>query len=314
MENDVQAAVIGSGMIGLSMAVLLTGNGVRTKMFVRNREKEKEEQYCQLMRELEIVGILTGEECKRCSSYFTIVTSYEEIKDAEVVFECAAEKMDVKQSIYEQIFKYCPFLKVIASTTSAISSQSLAENSNLADKLLVAHPFYPPHLISCVEIVPNSYTDKKVIQFLVDFLQYLGREPVILKKDATGFVANRLQYAMLREAVHIVEEGIAEPEDVDRILMKSFAPRYTAIGIFEHFDNCGLDLTSEICKELYPELSGERSVQKLVQEACNRGEFGVRTQKGFYNWAEKDMEEFQKRIKQPYINGISWNVPQMYCI
>lgn len=137
MENDVQAAVIGSGMIGLSMAVLLTGNGVRTKMFVRNREKEKEEQYCQLMRELEIVGILTGEECKRCSSYFTIVTSYEEIKDAEVVFECAAEKLDVKQSIYEQIFKYCPFLKVIASTTSAISSQSLAENSNLADKLLV---------------------------------------------------------------------------------------------------------------------------------------------------------------------------------
>lgn len=313
MRNDIHVAVIGAGMIGLSMAALLTGNGIRTKLFVRSQIEERKAQYQRLMKELENSGVLSEEEQRKCSSYLTVVTSYEEMKDAEVAFECAAEKLDIKQSIYEELFKNCPFLKVIASTTSAISSQCLAENSSFPDKILVAHPFYPPHLIPCVEVVPNLYTKEGTVKFLVEFLRYLGREPVILKKDVPGFVANRLQYAMLREAIHIVEAGVADPQDIDHILMKSFAPRYTSIGIFEHFDNCGLDLVREISRGLYPELSGETSVQKLILELCCKKEYGVKSQKGIYDWSGTNMKEFQQRIKQPYIAGISWNIPERYC-
>ena len=99
----------------------------------------------------------------------------------------------------------------------------------------MAHPFYPPHLVPCVEIVPNKYTSEEAVQYVVDLLKYVRKTPVIIKKDAPGFVANRLQYALLREAIHIVESGIATSEEVDEILMNSFAPRYTSIGIFEHF-------------------------------------------------------------------------------
>lgn len=314
MKKDICAAVIGSGMIGLSMAVLLTGNGISTKLFVRSRSEEKTKKYDQLMKELEASGVLNETERNKCSSYLKVVTSYKELQDAEVVFECASEDLEVKQNIYKKLFENCSSLKAIASTTSAIPSQYLAENSCLSDKILVAHPFYPPHLIPCVEVVPNSCTSEAALNFLMDFLRYLGKSPVILKKDAPGFIANRLQYAMLREAVHIVEAGIAMPEDVDRVLMNSFAPRYTSIGIFEHFDNCGLDLASEICSRLYPDLSGEISVQKLLREHCRKKEYGVKVQKGIYDWTKKDMEEFQKRIEEPYLSHISWNIPENNCV
>ena len=246
MNKNIQVAVVGAGMMGLSMSVLLTCNGIHTLLYVRHNQEKYIKRYQKILDFLREERILTREEQKRCSSYLQVVTSYEELQKVDCVFESASEQLEVKHSIYEALAEHCLHLKAVASSTSAIPSLQLAEGSRIRDKILVAHPFYPPHLVPCVEIVPNKYTSEEAVQYVVDLLKYVRKTPVIIKKDAPGFVANRLQYALLREAIHIVERGIATSEEVDEILMNSFAPRYTSIGIFEHFDNCGLDLARDI--------------------------------------------------------------------
>lgn len=310
MKKEIQVAVIGGGMIGLSMCVLMSGNGVRTTLYVRNRVEERRKKYNEILDGLQQDGFLTEEDKIKCASYFRIVTSYEELQETNIAFECVAENLDVKKETYINLKQNCPKLLAVVSSTSAISSESLALCSTMQDKVFVAHPFYPPHLIPCVEVVPNSYTSESALRAVMELLEYVKREAVVIKKDAPGFVANRLQYAMLREAIHIVEEGIALPEDVDRVLKYSFIPRYTSIGIFEHFDNCGLDLTADICRYLYPELCTADSVQNLVQKHCEKEEYGVKSKKGIYDWEKKDMEDFRERIKQPYLKYFSWNIPQ----
>lgn len=309
MKKDRVIAVIGGGMIGTSLCALLTGNGYRTLLYVRSRAQERLEKYQEIMNSLVEDGCMKPEEKERCETYFSVVTSWEELKEAHVAFECAAENAEVKGQIYENLYRHCPNLVVVASATSAISSEMLAENSKMPEKVLVAHPFYPPHLIPCVEVVPNRYTDPEALQVLLEILRETKREAVLLKKDAPGFVGNRLQYAMLREAVYIVEQGIADPEDVDRVLTYSFAPRYTSIGLFEHFDNCGLDLAGTISTGLYPELCDAKDVQEYVRSHCEKGEQGVRSGKGTYDWSKKDRKDFEMRIKRPYLAGLSWDIP-----
>lgn len=310
MKKDRTVAVIGGGMMGISLCALLTGNGFRTILYVRSCAQERREKYRAILDSLVKDGCMDQAGRERCETYFSVVTSWEELGEAQIAFECVSERADVKLEVYENLYRYCPKLAAVASTTSAISSETLAAGSRMPEKILVAHPFYPPHLIPCVEVVPNRYTDSEVLQLLLTILQETKREAVLIKKDAPGFVANRLQYAMLREAIHIVEQGIADPEDVDRVLTYSFAPRYTSIGIFEHFDNCGLDLAGDISTYLYPELSAADGVQEYVKSRCEKGEYGVRSGKGTYDWSKKDRKDFEIRIKRPYLACLSWDIPE----
>lgn len=313
MENVKKAAVVGAGMIGISMCALLTGNGVETFLYTRSRQKERKEQYDQILAGLVEEGLLEEEQKKRCASYLHMISSYEELKEVDIAFECVAEKLEIKQEVFANLHRFCPKLLVAVSTSSAISSRELAAASGMEDKVLVAHPFYPPHLIPCVEVVPNDHTSAKSLELLKNFLEGLNREVVVIKKDAPGFVANRLQYAMLREAVHIVEQGIAEPCDVDRVLKYSFAPRYTSIGIFEHFDNCGLDLAKDISDYLYPKLCNAGEAQEYFHEKCESGHCGVKSGRGTYQWDERDVEDLKKRVKTPYLKYFSWNIPEKSC-
>ena len=117
----------------------------------------------------------------------------------------------------------------------------------------MAHPWNPPHLVPSVELVAIKYTNEKALQTVYEVLESTGRKVVIMKKCAPGFIGNRLQHALYREAVNMVEQGIATPEDIDKTLMYSFVPRYTSIGIFEHFDYSWLDMIVRIDDYLFPD-------------------------------------------------------------
>ena len=255
-------------------------------------------------------GVLTQTESMCCASYLEITTSFEDLAGAQVVFECALEDLKIKEKIYASLYEACPKLLAVVSSTSAISSQELAEHSPMPDKVFVAHPFYPPHLIKCVEVVTNSHTSEEALNTVKDLLGWLGREVVCLKQDAPGFVVNRIQYAMLREAIHIVEQGIADPEEIDRALRFSIMPRYTQIGLFEHFDNCGLDLAKAISTYLFPSLAAEQVPQNYFEEHCRKGQTGVKRGQGTYSWDEKAAADLKERTKKPYLGQIDWHVPE----
>ena len=181
---------------------------------------------------------------------------------------------------------------------------------SLKDKFAVAHPWNPPHLVPCVEIVRGCNTSDEALKFICDVLESCGRAPVVMNRSVPGFVANRLQHALYREAAYMVEQGISSPEDIDRALRTSFVPRYTAVGIFEHFDYAGLDMVKSIEETLYHDLCDTKEPHALVVDHYNKGELGYKTGKGILDWTGVDIDAYRKRAAEPYLKFFNWSLPE----
>ncbi len=309
LENINHIAIIGKGMIGISLAVLFTGNGYKTTVLARDAHIGKE-RYNTYYKDLLEKGLVTEKQIKACANLLNFTEDYSDLSNVDVIFECVIEKKEVKHAVYNEIEKHCKQFKVVASTTSALSSEDLAEGMIQKDKLLVAHPWNPPHLVPCVEVVKSPYTSDETIKVIVEFLESVGREVAVMMKDAPGFIGNRLQHALYREAVYMVEQGIASPEDIDKTLRSSFIPRYTSIGLFEHFDYAGLDMIVSIEDYLFPTLCNAETTQDYIRTRHDAGDLGYKTGKGVYDWAKKDIEDFRKRASAPYLNNFNWSLPE----
>lgn len=312
LENVNHIAIIGTGMIGASMAVLFTGNGYKTTMYALNDAEATrgQESYDTYYKDLIKEGLVTQAQVASCAKLLHFTQTYEDLADADFIFECVVERINVKHSVYKEIETHCKQFKVIASSTSAISVEDLSEGLVQKDKLCVAHPFNPPHLVPFVEVVKSEYTSDEALQTLVSTLESVGRKVVVMKKSAPGFIANRLQHALYREAVHMVEEGITTPEDIDKALQFSFIPRYTSIGIFEHFDYAGLDLILNIEDYLFPSLSTADRTQGYIRSLHDSGNLGFKTGFGVYDWSKKDINDFRNRASKPYLSFFNWSLPE----
>lgn len=304
-------AIIGTGMIGASLAALFTGNGYSTTMLAMSERGEQTGlvRYQTHYQDLAQKGLVTEAQAAICRSYLTITRDIDAIRDADFIVECLAENLEVKHRIYQRVEEHCDKFRAIVSTTSAISPKDLCCKMKAKERLAVTHPYNPPHLVPCVEIVPSEYTSPETMQFIEAFLRSVGREPVTMQKEAPGFIANRLQHALFREAVYMVEAEIASPEAIDQALRTSFAPRYTSIGIFEHFDYAGLDMIISIEDYLFPTLCNARETQGLIREKYERGELGFKTGRGVYDWSKKDADDFRRRSSEPYFNCFNWSLP-----
>lgn len=307
MEKKV--AIIGKGMIGISLAVLFTGNGIPTVVLAKNSEVGLE-KYRTYYQDLVSQGLVTPAQAAACEKRLSFTENYADLSDINVVIECVTEKLEVKYEVYQQIEAHCPHLKAIASTTSAISPANLAKGMQQPEKIMVAHPYNPPHLVPCVELVKNDFTAQEALDAVTELLEYCGREVCKMNKPAPGFIANRLQHALYREAVYMVEQGICGPEDIDKCIRSSWGPRYTSIGLFDHFDYAGLDLIANIETYLYPDLCDTKTVHPSLQERLNRGDLGYKTGVGYYDWRNRDMDAFRKKTCDPYLRFFNWKLPE----
>ena len=307
MEKKV--AIIGKGMIGISLAVLFTGNGIPTVVLAKNSEVGLE-KYRTYYQDLVSQGLVTPAQAAACEKRLSFTENYADLSDINVVIECVTEKLEVKYEVYQQIEAHCPHLKAIASTTSAISPADLAKGMQQPEKIMVAHPYNPPHLVPCVELVKNDFTTQEALDAVTELLEYCGREVCKMNKPAPGFIANRLQHALYREAVYMVEQGICGPEDIDKCIRSSWGPRYTSIGLFDHFDYAGLDLIANIETYLYPDLCDTKTVHPSLQERLDRGDLGYKTGVGYYDWRNRDMDAFRKKTCDPYLRFFNWKLPE----
>lgn len=313
MNNIKQIALIGTGMIGTSLAVLFTGHGYDTCLYVLSDELEKKsrELYKAHFAELVNHGLVTEEQVSICEKHLSYTQDYQDLKDADYVIECVVEDLDVKHSVYKLLDENINDPKAVISTTSALSVEDLILGSEkLKDRIIVAHPFFPPHLVPFFEVVKSHVTKDGVVEDAVELLESADREVVVLKKNAPGFIANRLQHALFREAINIVEQGIADARAVDKAAKYSFMPRYTSIGIFEHLDNSGVDLNYNIENYLFKDLSSADCAPKLICDLMEKKEYGVKSGKGIYDWSDVDMDDFRKRISDPYWKYFNWEIPE----
>jgi 3-hydroxybutyryl-CoA dehydrogenase len=304
-----QVAVVGSGMIGASLAALFTGNGYRTTMCAISDAEAGLARYSRCYQDLIEKGLVTERQAEICRRCLSVTRDLADIAEADFIIECVVENLEIKHGVYGRIEAHCKRFKVIASTTSAISADDLCGGLKAKEKLIVAHPFNPPHLVPCVEIAPSAETAPETLKIAEDFFLSVGRDPIVMKKGAPGFVANRLQHALFRECVHLVESGVATPEMVDRALKSSFVPRYTAVGIFEHFDYAGLDMMCEVEEYLFPTLCDAKGAQDLIRKPYEAGDLGFKTGKGVYDWSKIDIEDFRKRSTAPYLRFFNWSLP-----
>jgi 3-hydroxybutyryl-CoA dehydrogenase len=195
--------------------------------------------------------------------------------------------------------------------SSSIVPERLAEKAGkYKDRIIVTHPFNPAHMVPYFELCGGPATDANVLQFAKELLESLDRKPVIMKKPAPGFIGNRLQFALWREALNLVESGICDPRDVDTCLMYSFCPRYTSIGIYEHFDNGDLTLNMHTCNVVFPTLSNAAEAPPAITDRVARGDLGAKTGMGFYDWRDVDMVAYKKRVNAPYWRFIDWDMPK----
>ena len=315
LEEIKRIAIIGTGMIGASLATMFTGNGYKVVMYA-NSEKGAEGGLTRFRTTFnDLIGykLVTPKQAESCEKRLLITRDYADIADADFIYECATEEKTVKFAIYAELEKRCKKVLGIASSSSAMDTNLLCGGFSKPEyKALfaAAHPWNPPHLVPCVEVVKGKFTSDNALSLICNLLESCGRAPVVMQKSVPGFIANRLQHALYREAAYMVEQGIAAAKDIDRALQTSFAPRYTSIGIFEHFDYAGLDMVLSIEKTVYPDLCSQKEPHKLITDAVGSGDLGYKTGKGVLDWSKADINAFRKRGSEPYLKFFNWSLPE----
>ena len=222
-------------------------------------------------------------------------TSLQDIAACRLLIEAIPERLELKHALYAQLEELIAPEAVIASNTSGLPPDALAEKLTHPERLLIAHFWHPPHFIPLVEIVPGTATKPEYLHELQQQLIAMQLEAVVLDRAAPGFVGNRLQFALLREALHIVKSVIASAEVVDQVIRASLGRRYAMVGPLEAADMTGLSTVQDICRHLLPELATGSDMMSLVADKVANGDTGLRSGQGFYRWDDSRKEYIQQR-------------------
>jgi 3-hydroxybutyryl-CoA dehydrogenase len=200
--------------------------------------------------------------------------------DADLVIESVAEDVAVKRQLYKGIEPRLGPSTILGTCTSSLPLGELAAGLARPERFIGYHWFNPPELVALVEIVPAGRTAAAVTDQVEAFSLAIGKQPVRVAADVPGFVANRLQYALIREAYHLVAAGVCTPDDVDRVVTAGLGPRWAAIGPFASMDLAGLDVHREVAEQLFPRLSASTAVPPMLTELAAEGALGVKSGRG----------------------------------
>jgi len=293
-----QAAVIGTGMMGPGIALTLALGGTRATILSRTGEGAAKGLAAARTRGgvLSSNGILPAAEIEAALARLSASTAFDDvIAGAGLVVESAPEDMAFKQDLFARMDALTQPDAVLASNTSGLSITAIAARCSHPERVVTTHFWNPPHLMPLVEIVLGERTSPAVGDALRTLLTACGKVPVIVRKDRPGQLGNRLQMALVREAIHIVAEGIADADAVDTVARNGFGLRLPAYGIFEHQDIVGLDLGMAVLDYVSRDLDNTRGTPAYAQDLMARGELGAKSGKGFYDWSSKSAAEVKAR-------------------
>jgi 3-hydroxybutyryl-CoA dehydrogenase len=223
------------------------------------------------------------------------------ILGADLVVEAVSEDLDLKRRLFADLDAACPSETVLASNTSSFMPSVLAASLRRPDRLLVTHYFNPAHLLPLVEVVPHPATDEAVVERVVGLYQRIGKTPVVIRREAPGFVGNRLQMALLREALAIVEAGIASATDVDAVVAAGFGRRLAAAGPLAVLDLAGLDVTLRVMEELLPSMASATDPPRAMRDAVAAGRLGVKSGAGIYDWTTEGVRAAREGIARALV-------------
>lgn len=292
--------ILGSGLMGNGLA-LVFAKDKDTHVILRSRSM-KTEPLAGIRKNLDILiekGAMNEKEAGCILSRIIFTTDMEKaLKDADLVIECVPEDMELKQNFFAEIEPLCKESCILATNTSVMSVTEIAKKIKNKGRFVGAHFWNPPYLIPLVEVVKAAETTDETMDKVYDYLKKIGKKPVKCVKDVPGFIANRLQHAIWREALSIVENGIADPATVDEALRYGPGLRWPVLGILENADMIGLDLSLSIQSYIVKYLEDSHEPSKLLKELVEKGELGFKTGKGYQTWTPEQIEASNRRLRE----------------
>jgi len=286
-----QIAVIGAGLMGHGIAQVFSQNNYFVTLYDLGRPI-LEKALSQIRSNLETfveVGVETRERIGEVlSRIHTTVDLKEALKGAHFVIEAAPEDLELKMGLFEQLDRYCPEETILASNTSTFPSSEIGRKVEKKERLIVTHWFNPPHIVPAVEVVRGEGTSEEVFRLCYELMKKIGKKPIKVLKDVPGFLINRIQTAMFREILFLLEQGVAEPEDIDAGVTGSFGFRLAVSGPLKTVDMAGLHLWYMGIQNLTPFLNCSTEVPKILKEKMERGELGLKTGKGFFRYKKEE--------------------------
>ena len=281
---------------GIAIEFALAGYDVR----LHSRSEESLERARGMMRDslgrLRDFGRVSDQRAEAVPGLVRMSTDLAEVVgDTDLVIESIYEDIDVKTELFGRLDELCPDRTILASNTSSFLPSRLAAATTRPDKVINAHFLNPPFFVPLVEVVPTEETSEETTSAVMELLTSLGKQPILVEREVPGFVASRLQMAVLREALWLVENNVASAEDVDRAISAGLGRRWATAGVLHVLEVAGWNLISRVAADVFPHLSNADD-PALLREMVERGDSGVKAGKGFYDWTPEKAEELRRRI------------------
>jgi 3-hydroxybutyryl-CoA dehydrogenase len=291
--------VCGIGQIGLALGLACWRAGYR--VWVYGRDPQKLQKARLDLARMDQWMKAEFPEATPCYGEITFVSDLESIdRETDLVVEGIAEDMSTKVALFRSLMGAAKRGAILCSSTSGLSISEMGRLAGFPERVVGTHFWNPPHLMPLVEVVAGSGTAEATVQTTIEFCRKIGKLPVRVNIDAPGFIGNRMLHALFREAIDIVERGIASAEDVDTVAKMTFGLRLPAVGPLENMDLVGLDLIQTIHRYLLADLAANRGPGRLLDELVQKGQWGMKTQSGFYDWKKRDpaalIEERDRQI------------------
>ncbi|MEX0959829.1 MAG: 3-hydroxyacyl-CoA dehydrogenase NAD-binding domain-containing protein [Burkholderiales bacterium] len=288
-----QVAVIGAGTMGADITALFAAHGYTVHMVARPGNS-----YDTLPARAAVSAGQLGADGKTLR--INMATELDSLpwQDIGLTIECLREDLPLKQRLFAEMERQAPADTVLASNSSGYPISEIGKGLATQSRMLGLHFFMPAHLVPCVEVVLSEHTDPAIARRVYDLMAALGSEPVWVKRDIPGFLANRLQHALMREVWSLIDRGIASPEDVDKVVRYGFGFRYVAAGPVLQKELSGLDVNCAASAIVYPDLCNDAGPPPVLTDKVARGELGIKTGKGFWTWSPQEVTEEKARYAE----------------
>ncbi|MBV9835755.1 MAG: 3-hydroxyacyl-CoA dehydrogenase [Alphaproteobacteria bacterium] len=274
-----RAVVIGGGVMGGGIAAMFAGGGWHTDVVSRSAST-RDALPGVVERCLKAMG--KPVDLSKVKTYATLA----EVpwSDVAIVVETVTEDLPLKQKIFAELETLAPKGIPLTSNSSSFPISKIGEGLSSQSRMMGLHFFMPAHLVPLVEVVRSVHTDVKLAEIVGDTMTALGKRPVQVRKDVIGFLGNRIQGALMREALWLIEQGVASAEDIDATVRLSFGFRYAAAGPILQKEHSGWDTTCAVAKIIYPDLSNADGPPPVLQKNVDEGRIGFKTGRGFFDW------------------------------
>jgi len=284
--------ILGTGIMAVGIAAGFLANGHSVILLGRSKERAESQlgEIAQVTKEIN--PDWTPESCP---IIFGSITEWDDWQDVIWVIETIKEDMALKQALFADLDHRVPSHIPIGSNSSGFPISKIAANLKTAHRMFNAHYFMPAHIVPLVEVVLGENSDPLMGEEVCKMYREAGKKPVLVRKDIPGFLANRIQHALMREALSLVDAGIATPDDVDTAVRYSFGFRYAAVGPMTQKEISGWEGMAGASIEIWPSLYNVKELQPVMAKLIEDGKYGMKSKEGFRKWTDEEMKEMRRK-------------------